>query len=544
MAEENKYPDLVGGLNLRDQRQLLLFIVGVVAVLLLNAYGWLETAKINRMQMSTLDLITDVSGSIFGSGYILLSEKPHDTHWAIKVAALGAKVLFALALFKGGMMIFSYYWEGWMFCRVRDHTVICGGGERGRALANSTLKNGGKVALIEIDSEGAETGLLRERGAFVITGNALDITNLRKARIQYARRFFSVTSRDVTNLSIAATVSKLNNNLLELIAGVESFELRTFFRNMPHVRLVGFQSRAVREILGKAAVAIASIPEIRERGVNLLLESSESVREEIIRIAAVFFQVSGDRRPCLHIAGATVLERTAFETRYPEAWRVVDLHWHEESIENICSQDQVWFPDIALFSLGNDTATLEAADRFRIRHSISSTTIIACLRDTGELLKIAKEQCQEGMTIESLFSPSLDGKNTLDDAADTQAKALHQTYQKQHPGQLPDWADLIELVKESNRLAAAHHEVKKSAWNTRDLGSDAQMLDHLARCEHLRWMAEKVMEGWRWSGSSDPSSRNNDRLLHHLLIPYDDLSQEDKEKDVSVVMQLLGIKTV
>ena len=538
MADETKSPDLVSGLNLRDQRQLMLFIVGVIAVVMLNAYGWLQTAKENKMEMSTLDLITDVSGSIFGSGYILLSEKPHDTHWAIKVAALSAKILFALALFKGGLMIFSYYWEGWKFLRVRDHTVICGGGERGRALAHAALSHGEKVALIELDQENAEIGNLREKGVYVITGNALDLSKLREARTQYAHRFFAVTTKDETNLSVASTALKLGNKSLETISGVESFALRTFFRNMPNIRLIGFQSRAVRQILCNAACALAEDPLIRGRGVNLLIESTEALRDEIIRAVAVFFQISGDRRPTIHLTCTTVQERSKFEVRYPDAWRVIDVKWHNESIENVCTQHRQCQPDIALFALSNDSASLEAADRFRVRHALASTKIIACLRDGGELFKVAKEQKGIGVTIENLYASSIGN----DDVIDTQAKELHASYRALHPEELPSWDDLPEVVKDSNRLAVDHHAIKKSAWSTRKPLSDEEMLDHLSRCEHLRWMAEKVMEGWRWSGSADPSSRNNDRLLHHLLIPFDELSQDDKHKDLNVVIEFLGIK--
>ncbi|MEI6323114.1 MAG: NAD-binding protein [bacterium] len=543
MADENKSPSLVDGLNLKDQRQLLLFIVGLIAVVLLNAYGWLQTAKANRMELSTLDLITDVSGSIFGSGYILLSEKPRDTHWAIKVAALGAKVLFALALFKGGMMIFSYYWDGWMFLRVRNHTVICGGGERGRALVYGALSRGGKVALIEIDQENAEVGNLREKGVYVITGNAIDVVNLRQARTQYARRIFSVTTKDEANLSIAVSALKMGNESLEAVAGVESFELRSFFRKIPNVRLIGFQSRAVREMLRNIACSLAKDSAIRERGVNLLVESTESVRDEVIRAAAIFFQISGERRPVIHLARTTARERSEFEIRYPEAWRVIDIKWHEDSVEQICLRIQDWLPDIAFFALNNDTSSLEAADRFRTRHALPSTKIVACLRSGGELFKVAKEQCANGIIIENLYASSIGRDDDLDDAMDMQAKEIHAAYQSQYPGQLPDWADLSEMVKDSNRLAVAHHTVKKSAWSSREAGSDAQMLDHLSRCEHMRWMAEKVLEGWRWTGSTNAESRNNERLLHNLLLPYDDLSQEDKDKDLTVVRKLLDIES-
>jgi len=100
---------------------------------------------------------------------------------------------------------------------------------------------------------------------------------------------------------------------------------------------------------------------------------------------------------------------------------------------------------------------------------------------------------------------------------------------------------LSEMVKDSNRIAAAHNGVKKAIWASRGEQDEDLVIEHLAHCEHLRWMAEKVMDGWRWSGSAEKSSRDNSRLLHHLFVPYEQLSQEEKDKDVVVVKKSLKI---
>ncbi len=49
--------------------------------------------------------------------------------------------------------------------------------------------------------------------------------------------------------------------------------------------------------------------------------------------------------------------------------------------------------------------------------------------------------------------------------------------------------------------------------------------------EHRRWNAFMRTEGYRWSGSRDRSSRNDLAKLHHDLVPYDELSEEEKAKD-------------
>lgn len=53
----------------------------------------------------------------------------------------------------------------------------------------------------------------------------------------------------------------------------------------------------------------------------------------------------------------------------------------------------------------------------------------------------------------------------------------------------------------------------------------------LAKLEHRRWNAFMRGEGYRYSGSREKSSRNDLAKLHNDLIPFDELSPEEKTKD-------------
>ncbi len=58
--------------------------------------------------------------------------------------------------------------------------------------------------------------------------------------------------------------------------------------------------------------------------------------------------------------------------------------------------------------------------------------------------------------------------------------------------------------------------------------------DGIEMLEHRRWNAYMRSEGYVYSGSPDSSSRNDLAKMHHNLVVYDVLSDEEKRKDSSV----------
>ncbi len=51
-------------------------------------------------------------------------------------------------------------------------------------------------------------------------------------------------------------------------------------------------------------------------------------------------------------------------------------------------------------------------------------------------------------------------------------------------------------------------------------------LERLAEAEHIGWMAFRKWAGWRHD-----KKRDDDKLLHPALVPYTELSEQDKGKD-------------
>lgn len=59
---------------------------------------------------------------------------------------------------------------------------------------------------------------------------------------------------------------------------------------------------------------------------------------------------------------------------------------------------------------------------------------------------------------------------------------------------------------------------------------DADTLEKLAEAAHLVWMEGKFRDGWRYGPVTDKNKK-----IHNCLVPYDQLSEADKESDRDMV---------
>ena len=61
-------------------------------------------------------------------------------------------------------------------------------------------------------------------------------------------------------------------------------------------------------------------------------------------------------------------------------------------------------------------------------------------------------------------------------------------------------------------------------------------LEHLSEQEHERWMGLKIQSGWKHAPETD-----KEKHLHAALVPWEDLSEADKEKDRVMVRKIPDI---
>lgn len=123
------------------------------------------------------------------------------------------------------------------------------------------------------------------------------------------------------------------------------------------------------------------------------------------------------------------------------------------------------------------------------------------------------------------------------------ARMLNQIYVDSTGGNAPGWEQLSDFTKRSNIAAAEHMLVKirmllenetitqitpenAAEAYRRFLETRAEKKDAYRFQEHLRWMRFHSMFNWEYA-----PVRNNSARQHTLMVPYEDLSVAEQEKD-------------
>lgn len=206
-------------------------------------------------------------------------------------------------------------------------------------------------------------------------------------------------------------------------------------------------------------------------------------------------------------------------------------------------------PDLVLVLRGDAEALATALALRRPGLDITAPVLVRQSRENLLLSRIATAT-PEGRLRELVpFGGVLRAESiarVLDHEGEALAMALHASYQERlrdlppgSPAYAAAWDALPENARDANRAAADHAPILLASAGLRveeAAALDPAVLERLARIEHRRWMADRIDRGWRFG-----VVRDNARLLHPSLVPYDELPEPEREKDRQQVVGLVAL---
>lgn len=456
-------------------------------------------------------------------------------------------------------------WEG--------HSVVCGAGERGFTLAKSLMDQGHRVVVVDSSLEHSHLSELRAAGAKIFVDSALDETVLRRVRVSVAKNIAAVTGDERTNFAIAAKCAAIGRSAKQRQAGkapvsIKAHASKEFAEVFEEVAPFGVVDAAV-DVRFFNSTALAA----RQIIVDL---SAEYAKKNFGQSSAPRFLVIGDgggaaamlnmllrqmqlprcQSPVIDVVSpntAAIMEN--FPHAHPQLSMVGSVDFHEVrhgdilsgkldaltatseepyDIILICVEDA-----FAALKMGRSLSQQVTQNCDERERWVANTEVVICLKPTAALVGVETHlPSQRYGRLLNLTELGCCGESVFDEVLDAGARAAHESYLKHQsvehdptkPATAP-WAILKEEFKDANRRTIDHDHVKR-LYLAQD-NSEA-MIEALAEAEHRSWMADRILAGWRKG-----SSRDDPRKLHPSLIPYSDLSDPEKDKDIEKVQRLI-----
>ena len=130
-------------------------------------------------------------------------------NWRLQVARFVAPVIAASTLLQSASVVFREQFARFRARRARRHTIVCGLGPMGVALASVLVEAGRQVVAIESDPSSPGVATATDLDIPVIIGDPTDATVLRAARGDRAGQIIAASESDGVNAAITAAARDL-----------------------------------------------------------------------------------------------------------------------------------------------------------------------------------------------------------------------------------------------------------------------------------------------------------------------------------------------
>lgn len=539
----------------RDVRPVAVVLAGL-AVIVLGTIGFSE----RRPEYSFFDALYRAV-ALFG---LAGAEQP-PVPWTLEVARLLGPLVFGYAALQALLSLFRQEARLLMIrLFARDHVVVAGMGEKGFRLATGLHAEGRRVIVIDRDADNPRNPGLRERGITVLAGDATDGEMLRRAQAGRAAYLIAVCGNDGTNVDVAVAAEHLSaerrSGVLTTLVHLQSNELWVMLSGAaigsekPTFRLEFFN------VLGLAARTLVDQHppfgrgEMHPRRPHVLIGGLDGVGEHLVLRIVGAWRASGpspEERLLITLAGPGADAHAAeLRRNHPELEQSCVL----EAQPTLSAPAER--PTRAYVCLADETAALAAALELRAAAPESEIVVTVADEDSGVASALRAEgRALGGIVPFGTLSRALTPELLRYAPTEVLAQAKHDEYVRAEArrGLGPDdnpslrpWDELPAALKESNRRFADGISAKLAATGcvlvpaplaepeNPGFAFTEEEVEELAVGEHDRWVADLIRDGWKpTAGAKDP-----ERKLHPLLVGWDELSKDDKDRDRDPVREI------
>jgi hypothetical protein len=559
--------------------QWWLMLLGVIGVFILGYIGFSNIGK----KLPPLDIFYRILQL-----FVLSFDTTITPNWALEVARWLAPTIAAYTAANALTKILSEQLQFLKILSLGDHIIICGLGNKGLLLSYKFVDSGYKVVVIELDKENDNIKECKNSGSIVLIGNATADYILRRAGLQKAKYLFCVCGDDGINIKIAGLSRKLltkrskRNKLLTCIVHIVDPKLSRLIKELEFetnkndvFRLEFFN------LFDQAAIAlIDAFPpfngndekEPKLSSPHLLIVGPGRLGESlVIHTAKKWMDLPGKTREKFDIS---IVDKTAnqkkdlFYLRYPRLEQICKLIPLEMDINSqefegghfLFNNNGECNLTMIYICLDNDSFALSTALTLHQRIRKHDIPIVVLMNSETGLADLIKGETHGLGRVNGfgLLDRVLNPELLLTGTHEILARAIHKEYCRDQSAKgktletnpsLVLWDELPETLKDSNRRQADYLGVKLGNigcyivpmmdWNADLVEFTTEEIERMAKMEHDHWMEERLKEGWRYA----PGPKNSKKKRSPFLVPWEELPEDEKEKDRNPVRKMPGFLT-
>lgn len=449
---------------------------------------------------------------------------------------------------------------------IDQHAVICGLGKQGSHIAKELIKNKQlEVVIIDSDINNPYLKQLETLGAVSLIADANLTSTLLQAKIQTARYLITTTDKDILNIDIIrqAQSLKTKETPLDCYAHVRDSDLNTLFYNQPlfanseqhfNARLFNIYKLGARLLFAEFAPDhFNPVMGENDPAVSIVIFGFSPLAKSLILHAAhTGFYANNQKLSITLIDSHAQAHINSLLMANPDLDKIIDLNPKNQDVKAISKEDMdsilmTQQPAVTYICMKSDIKAITLARR--INKLLNNTHPIAVgllQHDTlASTLISFNYQLEKSIHLFPLIDKTSDVEQVISEKQDGAAKIIHDQYCQdqmalgdsceKNPTLIP-WHTLPEGIKDSNRGQADHLPIKLRAIGlnlqdlietTKPLIFTKEQINTLAKMEHQRWVAGKVLDGWQATkGKKDLVNKKTP-----LLINFDDLPEEESHKD-------------
>jgi len=450
----------------------------------------------------------------------------------------------------------------------QNHVISVGISKKGRQLFKSLKEDYQQKGIaIEKETEHADINSVKKQGHLVIIGNAEEESTLLEAGIKRASSLIVFLENEQTVIEIIESVqdiydkSKCQNNLLcflhisspRLIDLVKNTGIH-LDNNQIQLRFFNIHKMLARQFFSQFPIDLQrSGKKLSDINKIVFLGYGDFAKAMLVQAMRIFhISVENDLKIAVYSEQADK-DRNYFKEQYPKADKIFPIEFHNFQgtyNELVAREELLEKGDETLFIIAFDqdqtnlNTALELLDKTQ-----NSKFPIYVLNAEGKGLRKLIRYSEESDRIK--FFGQMEDICNLEfitgNKQDKLAQAIHDDYRKLLSGAssesakyTSDWLTLSEDAKDASRAQADHIPYKflltHKDWpasNPDQLNFSDDEVETLAIIEHNRWMAHRYINGWDYG-----EVRNDAQKLHPSLIPWEVLSESEKQKDRDTILRI------